>query len=194
MKRKIGLLLMVIGTFILVTISIYSIQDVNDRFPNVTEYEYATKDSPGQMNGIEILPLEHHIYTKEEYQKIYGASNSFFENEQYSADNYRILVFTIQYHNTLTQTLQCEVDGYEMIGKHTGIHNGVMALNGRDTIQLAPQETQIVSVGTGVLAPGLIFQTDIAKLEEEDFLLTYWWYPKNQSLLFAAHDEIGEDR
>lgn len=162
----------------------YFIYDINQRFPNVSTVERYTVSNPANENGLEITPLSHGVYTYEQYHEIYPNFTEFDNLVDRDINTYRIIVFQVRYQNKTDQTLQYETDGYNMIAQKSGLNNGIIVQGTSSMNTIEPGEVQDVVLSTVAMAGSLIKRSSLNKLEQDNFVLVYWWYPVQKELVF----------
>lgn len=166
---------------------VFMITDINRRFPEPDVLTY-TKDNPAIENGVEMTPLECHVYTQEEYDSIYAGS-SIYSDGSYDSDRFRIIEFKVRYKNVSNEECTYRTDLYMMVGGTSGAYNGALEKSGKSVSVIEPGEVQEHTMTASVLAPSIIKKKYISTLKDETFYLVYWWYPSTKRLEFSTAND-----
>ena len=176
-KKQIIAVSVTVGLIILLLVVICLIYDINKRFPEPSIMTYSNS-IPADEDGLIMKPIECRIYTYEEYYDIYGEDGAYAYAKMYESNKMRIVTFSVQIENTTSESITYETDGFQMMGKKSGINNGVLLENNiKNIATIESGEIQQYTLSALILTPSLIKKKWFNRLDEETFYLVYNWYP-----------------
>lgn len=154
---------------------------INKRFPNAESVCY-TQDNPANINGIDFIPLEVHVYSVQDYSSIYGDSR-FDKFSESAKKNGRIVVMTVKANNTTDVKMKFFDSMFEMVVEDINGFNGVASVDGNIFEELNPHEEKEFTV-SGYLGLSQISKEELDKIDSSNITLVFSFYPVRRKLVF----------